>query len=53
MAEHVLLCQDAGKVETLQETVSFLDEWLAESGTDPGLWRYITRVDLTLRQTLI
>ncbi len=36
MAEHVLLCHEAGRVETLQVTISFLDEWLAKSGTDPG-----------------
>ncbi len=34
----MILCQEAGRVETLQATICFLDEWLVQSGTDLGLW---------------
>jgi hypothetical protein len=33
----VLLCKEAGRVETMQATISFLNERLAKSGTDPTL----------------
>ena len=34
---HVVLCNEIGRVETLQMTIGLLQEWLVEVGTDPDL----------------
>lgn len=34
---HVLLCEEAGRVEILYKTIDLLDGWLEEAGTDPDL----------------
>jgi hypothetical protein len=34
---HVLACDHAGRVETLQHTVDLLEQWLSEEGTNPDL----------------
>jgi hypothetical protein len=35
--EHVLFCCHADRVETLQQTVDLMENWLTEADTDPDL----------------
>ena len=42
-AAHVLYCEEAGRVETLQKTIDLLEEWMVEVGTDGDLRRCLVR----------
>jgi hypothetical protein len=39
-AAHVVMCSEAGRVDTLHRTVDFMEEWLSEVGTNPALQTY-------------
>ncbi len=36
---HVLFCQEEGRVEVLRHSIGWLDDWLCQVGTEPGLRR--------------
>jgi hypothetical protein len=42
-AAHVVMCSEAGRVDTLHRTVDFMEEWLSEVGTNPALQTCIIR----------
>ena len=42
-ASHVLYCEEAGRVETLQRTIDLLEDWLIEVGTDVDLRKCLVR----------
>ncbi len=41
--EHVIRCFGAGQVKTLQATIGFVEDWLVEAGTDPGVRRCVVQ----------
>jgi hypothetical protein len=43
MLEHVIRCSKAGLVKTLQGTIGFVEDWLVEVGTDPGVRRCVVQ----------
>ena len=44
-AAHVLYCEEAGRVETLQRTIDLLEEWLIEVGTDADLRKCLVQYE--------
>ena len=38
---HVLHCEEAGRVDALQRSISTLDKWLLETNTEPSLRRIL------------
>lgn len=34
---HVLICEESGRVESLHKSISLLDKWMKDKGTDPTL----------------
>ena len=42
-AEHVVMCSEVGRVDTLHRTVFFVEEWLSEVSTNPVLQNCIVR----------
>ncbi len=41
--EHILTCEEAGRVEVLHRSIDMLDKWLLENGTERQLRRFIVR----------
>jgi hypothetical protein len=40
--EHILFCNNTGRVEVFRHSIQLLDEWMQEAGTDPTLRDCIT-----------
>jgi hypothetical protein len=43
MLEHVIRCSKVGQEKTLQATIDFVEDWLVETGTDPGVCRCVVQ----------
>ena len=39
----MLYCEEAGRVETLQQTIDLVEEWMVEVGTDAELRRCLVQ----------
>ena len=39
--EHILLCEEEGRVDALHRSIGWLDDWLRDVGTEPSLRRWL------------
>ena len=40
---HVLMCEEAGRVDLLHQSIDLVDKWMKDHGTDLKLRRYLTK----------
>jgi hypothetical protein len=41
--QHVLMCEEVGRVELLNQSIDLVDTWLLEHGTEEKLRKYLVR----------